>query len=347
MYNSFIKKYYYNVVKQITVREALRRALDEELARDESAFIIGEEVAKYQGAYKITGDLYLKYNTQEKDRVIDTPITEHGFTGIAIGAAFAGLRPIVEFMTWNFALQAIDQIINSAAKTRYMSGGQVICPIVFRGPNGAASRVGAQHSQCFASWYGHIPGLKVIAPYFASDCRGLLKAAIRDDNPVVFLENELTYGLTHDVSDDYEDENFIVEIGKANIVKEGQDITIICYSRMVKLSLEAHEILAENGINAEILDLRTIRPLDIDLIVKSVKKTNRVLIVEEGWSFAGVASEIAALLNEHAFDYLDCPILRINAVDVPLPYAANLEKLALPEVKNIVNMATKMVNNQI
>jgi pyruvate dehydrogenase E1 component beta subunit len=334
-------------VKQISVREALRQALDEELARDEKVFIIGEEVAKYQGAYKVTGDLYLKYNTETKDRVIDTPITEHGFTGLAIGAGFAGLRPIVEFMTWNFGMQAIDQIINSAAKTRYMSGGQVICPIVFRGPNGAASRVGAQHSQCFASWYGHIPGLKVIAPYFAEDCRGLLKAAIRDDNPIVFLENELTYGLTHEVSDEYEDENFTIEIGKARIVKEGTDITIIAYSRMVKLALEAHEELAKNGINAEILDLRTIRPLDLEAIVNSVKKTNRVLIVEEGWSYAGVASEIAALLNEHAFDYLDCPILRINAVDVPLPYAANLEKLALPKTQEIVNLATKMVKNQI
>ena len=334
-------------MKQISVREALRQALDEELARDEKVFIMGEEVAKYQGAYKVTGDLYLKYNTETKDRVIDTPITEHGFTGLAIGAAFAGLRPIVEFMTWNFGMQAIDQIINSAAKTRYMSGGQVICPIVFRGPNGAAARVGAQHSQCFASWYGHIPGLKVIAPYFAEDCRGLLKAAIRDDNPIVFLENELTYGLVHEVSDEYEDENFTIEIGKARIVKEGTDITIIAYSRMVKLALEAHEELAKNGINAEILDLRTIRPLDVEAIVESTKKTNRVLIVEEGWSYAGVASEIAALLNEHAFDYLDCPILRINAVDVHLPYAANLEKLALPKTEEIVNLATKMVKNQI
>ena len=334
-------------MKQISVRKALYQAMDEELARDEKTFIIGEEVANYQGAYKITGDLYLKYNTEEKDRVIDTPITEHGFTGLAIGAAFAGLRPIVEFMTWNFAMQAMDQIINSAAKTRYMSGGQVICPIVFRGPNGAASRVGAQHSQCFASWYGHIPGLKVIAPYFAEDCRGLLKAAIRDDNPVVFLENELTYGLVHDVSDDYDDENFMIEIGKARVVEEGGDITIIAYSRMVKLALEAHKELADSAINAEILDLRTIRPLDIEAIVKSVKKTNKVLIIEEGWAFAGIASEIAALLNEHAFDYLDGPIMRINAVDVPLPYAANLEKLALPQTAQIVSMATKMVKNQV
>ncbi len=334
-------------MKQISVREALRQALDEELARDERVFIIGEEVAKYQGAYKITGDLYLKYNSEEKDRVIDTPITEHGFTGLAIGAAFAGLRPVVEYMTWNFGMQAIDQIINSAAKTRYMSGGQVVCPIVFRGPNGAAARVGAQHSQCFASWYGHIPGLKVIAPYFAEDCRGLLKSAIRDGNPIVFLENELTYGLVHEVSDDYDNEDFTIEIGKARIVKEGSDITIIAYSRMVKLALEAHEELEKNGINAEILDLRTIRPLDIDAIVNSVKKTNKVLIVEEGWSYAGVASEICAVLNEHAFDYLDSPILRINAVDVPLPYAANLEKLALPQTHQIVEMATKIVKNQI
>ena len=334
-------------VKQISVRESLRQAMDEELARDERVFVIGEEVAQYQGAYKVTGDLYLKYNNKDRDRIVDTPITEHGFAGLAVGAAFAGLRPIVEFMTFNFGMQAIDQIINSAAKTRYMSGGQVICPIVFRGPNGAAARVGAQHSQCFASWYAHVPGLKVIAPYFASDCRGLLKAAIRDDNPIIFLENELTYGLTHDVGDDYDDENFIVEIGKGNIVEEGSDITIICYSRMVKLCLEAHKILSEKGIKAEILDLRTIRPLDVDLIISSLKKTNRVLIVEEGWSFAGVASEIAAVINEKAFDYLDCPVMRINAVDVPLPYAANLEKLALPQTDQIVTMAIDMVNNKI
>ena len=321
---------------QITVREALRDAMAEEMRRDKDVFLMGEEVAEYQGAYKVSQGLLDEFGAQ---RVIDTPITEMGFAGLAVGAALTGLKPIVEFMTFNFAMQAIDQIINSAAKTLYMSGGQMGCPIVFRGPNGVASRVGAQHSQCYASWYAHCPGLKVVAPYFASDAKGLLKAAIRDPNPVIFLEHELVYGQTHDVPDD---PDWIVPIGKARIVKPGKDVTIIAFSRMVQYSIEAAAKLADEGIDAEVIDLRTIRPLDIETIVNSIKKTNRVVSVEEGWHFSGIGSEIAAITMEQAFDYLDAPVKRVHGADVPLPYAANLEKLALPQVADIVSAAKEV-----
>jgi len=319
-----------------TVRDALRDAMAEEMRRDKDVFLMGEEVAEYQGAYKVSQGLLDEFGAQ---RVIDTPITEMGFAGLAVGAALTGLRPIVEFMTFNFAMQAIDQIINSAAKTLYMSGGQMGCPIVFRGPNGVASRVGAQHSQCYASWYAHCPGLKVVAPYFASDAKGLLKAAIRDPNPVIFLEHELVYGQTHDVPDD---PDWIVPIGKARIVKPGKDVTIIAFSRMVQYAIEAAAKLAEEGIDAEVIDLRTIRPLDIETIVNSIKKTNRVVSCEEGWHFAGIGAEIAAITMEQAFDYLDAPIKRVHGADVPLPYAANLEKLALPQVADIVSGAKEV-----
>ncbi|HEV2678530.1 MAG TPA: pyruvate dehydrogenase complex E1 component subunit beta [Aliidongia sp.] len=319
-----------------TVRDALRDAMAEEMRRDKDVFLLGEEVAEYQGAYKVSQGLLDEFGAQ---RVIDTPITEMGFAGLAVGAALTGLRPIVEFMTFNFAMQAIDQIINSAAKTLYMSGGQMGCPIVFRGPNGVASRVGAQHSQCYASWYAHCPGLKVVAPYFASDAKGLLKAAIRDPNPVIFLEHELVYGQTHDVPDD---PDWIVPIGKARIVKQGKDVTIIAFSRMVQFAIEAAAKLAEEGIEAEVIDLRTIRPLDIETIVASIKKTNRVVSVEEGWHFSGIGSEIAAITMEQAFDYLDAPVKRVHGADVPLPYAANLEKLALPQVADIVSAAKEV-----
>jgi pyruvate dehydrogenase E1 component beta subunit len=313
-----------------TVRVALRDAMAEEMRRDKDVFVMGEEVAEYQGAYKVTEGLLAEFGAK---RVIDTPITEHGFAGLGVGASYAGLRPVVEFMTWNFGMQAIDQIINSAAKTLYMSGGQVKCPIVFRGPNGAAARVGAQHSQCYASWYAHVPGLKVIAPYSASDCKGLLKAAIRDPNPVIFLENEITYGLKHDVPDN---DDHIVPIGKAAVLREGKDVTITAFSLQVKFALEAAEKLKKEGIDAEVIDLRTIRPLDTETIINSVKKTNRIVPVEEGWPFAGICAEIAALVNEEAFDYLDAPVTRVTGKDIPLPYAANLEKHALPQVDDIV-----------
>lgn len=327
-------------MEKFTVREALRDAMAEEMRIDERVIIMGEEVAQYQGAYKITQNLLEEFGDR---RVIDTPITEHGFAGLAVGAAFNGLRPIVEFMTFNFAMQAIDHIINSAAKTNYMSGGQVRCPIVFRGPNGAAARVGAQHSQCYASWYGHVPGLKVVAPYSASDAKGLLKAAIRDDNPVVFLENEILYGYEFDHV--YSDA--LVEIGKANIVKPGRDVTIVAFSIMTHKALEAAKQLAEIGIDAEIIDLRTIRPLDRNTIIESVKKTNRLVTVEEGWGFAGIGSEISAFVTEEIFDYLDAPIMRVAGLDIPLPYAANLEKLALPSVESIVISAKKVCNFNI
>jgi pyruvate dehydrogenase E1 component beta subunit len=319
----------------MTVREALRDAMAEEMRRDKDVFIMGEEVAQYQGAYKITQGLLEEFGDK---RVIDTPITEHGFAGLAVGAAFTGLKPIVEFMTFNFSMQAMDQIINSAAKTNYMSGGQVRCPIVFRGPNGAASRVGAQHSQCYASWYAHVPGLIVIAPYTAQDHKGLLKAAIRNPNPIVFLENEILYGHSHEVPEDINDD-YLVEIGKANVIREGTDVTITAFSLQVKNALEAAEILAGEGISAEVIDLRTLRPLDIETIVRSVEKTNRVVCVEEGWPYAGIGAEIVATIMESAFDYLDAPVLRVTGKDVPLPYAANLEKLALPQVADIVNAA--------
>jgi pyruvate dehydrogenase E1 component beta subunit len=319
--------------QHMTVRDALRDAMAEEMRRDESVFLMGEEVAEYQGAYKVSQGLLQEFGAR---RVVDTPITEHGFTGLGVGAAFGGLKPIVEFMTFNFAMQAIDQIINSAAKTLYMSGGQMGCPIVFRGPNGIASRVAAQHSQCYASWYAHIPGLKVVAPYTGADHKGLLKSAIRDPNPVIFLEHELVYGQSFDVP---VEGDFTVPIGRARIARRGDDVTIIAFSRMVQLALDAAEKLAAEGISAEVIDLRTLRPLDIETIVASVKKTNRVVSVEEGWAVAGIGSEIAALVMEHAFDWLDAPLQRVAGKDVPLPYAANLEHLAVPQAADIVAAA--------
>jgi len=317
----------------LTVREALRDAMAEEMRRDDSVFLMGEEVAEYQGAYKVSQGLLEEFGAR---RVIDTPISEHGFTGLGVGAAFAGLRPIVEFMTWNFAMQAMDQIINSASKTRYMSGGQMGCPIVFRGPNGAASRVAAQHSQDYASWYAHVPSLKVISPYSAADHKGLLKSAIRDPNPVIILENELLYGHTSavPVHDDW-----IVPIGKARVLRPGETVTLVAHSRMVEVALAAAEALAAEGISAEVIDLRTIRPLDIETILASVQKTNRIVSVEEGWPFAGIGSEIAAQIMERAFDWLDAPVARVCGKDVPLPYAANLERLALPQVADVVAAA--------
>ncbi len=320
-----------------TVREALKDAMAEEMRRDESVFLMGEEVAEYQGAYKVSQGLLDEFGDK---RVVDTPITEHGFAGLAVGAAFGGLKPIVEFMTFNFAMQAIDQIINSAAKTLYMSGGQMGCPIVFRGPNGAAARVGAQHSQCYASWYAHCPGLKVVAPYSAGDAKGLMKAAIRDPNPVIFLENEITYG--HEFDDVSDDEDHIIPIGKAKIVREGKDVTIVAFSIMVMYALEAAEKLAKEGIDAEVIDLRTIRPLDKETVINSVKKTNRLVSVEEGWPTCGIGSELSAIMMEDAFDYLDAPVARVAGVDVPLPYAENLEELALPRAKDIVKAAKKV-----
>jgi pyruvate dehydrogenase E1 component beta subunit len=313
-----------------TVRDALRDAMAEEMRRDETVFLLGEEVAEYQGAYKVSQGLLQEFGAR---RVIDTPISEHAFAGIGVGAAYAGLRPIVEFMTWNFAMQAMDQIINSAAKTRYMSGGQMRCPIVFRGPDGAASRVGAQHSQEYGSWYAHVPGLLVIAPYTAADHKGLLKSAIRDPNPVVFLENELVYGQSFAVPDH---PDWTVPIGKARIARRGDQVTLIAFSRMVQIAMEAAQALEAEGISAEVIDLRTLRPLDIDTIIASVKKTNRVVSVEEGWPFAGIGAEICATVVEQAFDWLDAPVLRVTGKDVPLPYAANLERLALPQAEDVV-----------
>lgn len=316
-----------------TVREALRDAMAEEMRRDDNVFLMGEEVAQYQGAYKVSQGLLDEFGPR---RVIDTPITEMGFAGLATGAAFKGLRPIVEFMTFNFSMQAIDHIINSAAKTLYMAGGQLGCPIVFRGPNGAAARVGAQHSQCYASWYAHVPGLKVVAPWSAADAKGLLKAAIRDPNPVVFLENEILYGQSFDVPDD---PDFVIPIGKAKVERVGTDVTLTAYSRMVGVALEAADVLAAQGISAEVINLRSIRPLDVATILESVKKTNRIVSVEEGWPVAGIGSEISAVVTELAFDWLDAPVRRVTGADVPMPYAANLEKLALPDIAQIVDMA--------
>ena len=317
----------------ITVRESLRDAMAEEMRRDDNVFVMGEEVAEYQGAYKVTQGLLDEFGAR---RVIDTPITEQGFAGLGVGAAFGELRPVIEFMTFNFAMQAIDQIINSAAKTLYMSGGQMGCPIVFRGPNGAASRVAAQHSQCYASWYAHCPGLKVVSPWSAADAKGLLKSAIRDPNPVIFLENEVMYGQSFDVPDD---DDWTVPIGKAKIVREGSDVTLVAFSIMVGRALQAADKLAEMGISAEVVDLRTIRPLDIDTIVNSVKKTSRLVTCEEGFPFAGIGSELAMQVMEQAFDWLDAPIARVTGKDVPMPYAANLEKLALPQVDDVVATA--------
>ncbi len=313
-----------------TIRDALRDAMAEEMRRDPDVFLMGEEVAQYQGAYKVSRGLLDEFGPE---RVIDTPITEYGFAGLGVGAAFAGLKPIVEFMTWNFAMQAIDHIINSAAKTRYMSGGQMGSPIVFRGPNAAASRVAAQHSQDFAAWYANIPGLIVIAPYSAADAKGLLKAAIRDPNPVVFLEHELLYGDTMDVP---KVDDWVIPIGKAKIAREGADVTIVSYSRGVKFSLEAAAKLEEEGVSAEVVDLRTLRPMDTATVIESVKKTNRIVTVEEGWAPCGVGAEIGWQVTYHAFDYLDAPPARVTQEDVPLPYAANLEALSLPNADKIV-----------
>ena len=324
---------YAGATVELTVREALRDAMAEEMRRDPDVVLIGEEVGEYQGAYKVSQGLLQEFGPR---RVIDTPITEHGFTGLGIGAAFGGLRPIVEFMTFNFAMQAMDQIINSAAKTRYMSGGQMSCPIVFRGPNGIAARVAAQHSQCFASWYAHVPGLKVVAPYTGADFKGLLKSAIRDPNPVVFLEHELVYGESFPVPADPE---FTVPIGKARIARPGDHVTVVAFSRMVRLALQAAEELARDGISAEVVDLRSLRPLDVATIAASVKKTNRLVSVEEGWPFAGIGAEIAAVAIEQCFDWLDAPPRRVTGKDVPLPYAANLERLAVPQVADIVAAA--------
>jgi pyruvate dehydrogenase E1 component beta subunit len=317
----------------MTVREALRDAMAEEMRRDSSVFLMGEEVAQYQGAYKVSQGLLDEFGSE---RVVDTPITEQGFAGLGVGAAFAGLRPIVEFMTMNFAMQAIDQLINSAAKTRYMSGGQMACPIVFRGPNGPAARVAAQHSQDYASWYAHVPGLKVIAPYFAADAKGLLKSAIRDPNPVIFLENEIVYGRSFPVP---KVEDYLVPIGRARVVKDGTHVTLVAHSICVGLIIEAAERLFAEGIDAELIDLRTLRPLDTDSVIESVRKTNRLVTVEQGWPICSIGSEIAAQVVEKAFDDLDAPPTKVAGKDVPMPYAANLERLALPSVDDIVAAA--------
>ena len=321
---------------ELTVREALRDAMAEEMRRDENVFLMGEEVAEYNGAYKVSQGLLDEFGAK---RVVDTPITEYGFAGLGVGAAFHGLKPIVEFMTFNFSMQAIDHIINSAAKTLYMSGGQINCPIVFRGPNGPASRVAAQHSQCLATWYAHCPGLKVVSPYSAADAKGLLKSAIRDPNPIVFLENELMYGRSFEVP---EGDDHIVPIGKANVVREGKDITIVTFSIAVGRCLEAAEELAKEGVDAEVIDLRTLRPLDRDAILSSLQKTNRLMVVEEGWPYGGIASEIMAVVMEEGFDNLDAPVERVCGADVPMPYAANLEKMSIPQVPDIIAAAKRV-----
>ncbi len=321
----------------ITVREALRDAMAAEMRADADVFLMGEEVAQYQGAYKISQGLLDEFGAK---RVIDTPITEHGFAGMAVGAAMNGLKPIVEFMTFNFAMQAMDQIINSAAKTLYMSGGQMGCPVVFRGPNGAASRVAAQHSQCYASWYAHVPGLKVVAPWSSADAKGLLRAAIRDPNPVIFLENEILYGQSFECPTDPE---FVLPIGKAKIERVGKHVTIVAFSIMVGVAMKAAEALAEQGIEAEVINLRTLRPLDTATIVESVRKTNRIVTVEEGWPYAGIGAEVNMQIIEQAFDWLDAPPVRVHGADVPLPYAANLEKLALPQPEWVVDAVKRIV----
>src|SRR6201996_6698717 len=320
-----------------TVRVALRDAMAEEMRRDKEVFVMGEEVAEYQGAYKVTEGLLAEFGAK---RVVDTPITEHGFAGLGVGASMMGLKPVVEFMTFNFAMQAMDHLINSAAKTSYMSGGQIKCPIVFRGPNGAASRVGAQHSQCYASWYAHVPGLKVVSPWSSADAKGLLRAAIRDPNPVIVLENEMLYGQTFECPTD---DDFIVPIGQAKIERPGKHVTIVAFSIMVGVAMKAAEALAEQGIEAEVINLRSLRPLDTATIVESVKKTNRLVSVEEGWPYAGIGAEVAMQVIEHAFDWLDAPPARVHGVDVPLPYAANLEKLALPQPEWVVDAVKKLV----
>lgn len=329
----------------ITVREAIRDTIQEEMRQDGDIFIMGEEVAEYQGAYKVTQGLLQEFGSK---RVIDSPISEHGFTGLCIGAAFTGLKPIVEYMTFNFAMQAMDQIVNSAAKSHYMSDGQLKCPIVFRGPNGAAAQVAAQHSQCYAAWYSHIPGLKVIAPYFAGDFKGLLRSAIRDPNPIIFLENEIIYGFTHEISEEELKDDYIIPIGTAKVVVEGNDITIVTFSICVKYALEAAEILKnQHNISAEVIDLRTIKPLDFETIKSSIQKTNKLITVEEGFPSSNVGAEISARIMEDAFDTLDAPIVRIAAKDVPLPYAKNLEKLALPQVSDIISTALKVCKFKI
>jgi pyruvate dehydrogenase E1 component beta subunit len=317
----------------MTVREALRDAMAEEMRRDSDVFVMGEEVAEYQGAYKVTQGLLQEFGAA---RVIDTPITEHGFAGLGVGAGLAGLKPVVEFMTFNFAMQAMDQLINSAAKTLYMSGGQMGCSIVFRGPNGAAARVAAQHSQDYSAWYSHIPGLIVIAPYSASDAKGLLKSAIRNPNPVVFLENEILYGHSFPVP---KLDEFLVPIGKAKVVRAGDAVTIVSWSMGMSYALKAADELAKEGISAEVIDLRTLRPMDTETVVNSIMKTARCVVVEEGWQQSGVAAEVSARIMENAFDYLDAPVARVSQKDVPMPYAANLEKLALPSVAEVVAAA--------
>lgn len=327
---------------KLTVRDALNSAIDEEMERDEKVFVIGEEVAQYDGAYKITRGLWRKYGDK---RVIDTPITEMGFTGLATGAAFAGLRPICEFMTFNFAMQSIDHILNSAAKTYYMSAGTVAVPIVFRGPNGAAQGVGAQHSQCYGAWYAHCPGLKVISPYSAEDCRGLLKAAIRDPDPVVFLENELLYGVAFEVSDEVLGKDFVLPIGKAKIEREGDRITLVAHSKAVQTALDAAQELASRGVECEVINLRSLRPLDMDTIFKSVMKTNHLVTVEQGWPQHGIGSEICArVIESPAFDYLDAPVVRVTGADVPMPYAKTLEIDAIPQPKEVILAVQKVLN---
>lgn len=322
----------------VTVRDALNKAMEEEMTKDEKIFVMGEEVGEYQGAYKITRGLLQKFGPK---RVYDTPITEAGFCGIGVGAGFSGLKPIVEFMTWNFAMQAIDQIINSAGKTLYMSSGTISCPIVFRGPNGAAAGVGAQHSQCFAAWYMSVPGLKVLAPYSAEDAKGLLKSAIRDPDPVIFLENELLYGQEFPMSQASQSDEFVVPIGKAKLERVGEDVTLIAFSKMVGYCLDAAEELAAEGVSAEVINLRSLRPLDKDAIIESVKKTSRVVVVEEGWPTCGVGAEICTIISEEAFDYLDAPPERVTGVDIPMPYAINLEKAALPQINDVVRVAKR------
>lgn len=326
----------------VPIREAINMAIDEEMSRDEKVFVIGEEVAQYQGAYKVTKGLFQKYGEK---RVIDTPITEMGFAGIATGAAYQGLRPVVEFMTFNFSMQAIDQIVNSAAKQYYMSAADCDVPIVFRGPNGAASGVAAQHSQCFAAWFSSVPGLKVVAPWSAEDAKGLLKASIRDNNPVVFLENELLYGTPFPLSDEAQSSDFVIPLGKAKVEKEGTDCTIVTFSKMVGHSLDVAKNLEKEGISVEVINLRTLRPLDRDAIINSVKKTNRIVAVEEGWPQCGITSEIAAIVMEsEAFDYLDAPLERVTGADVPMPYAIPLEKLALPQIEDITAAVKRTLN---
>ncbi|ACT69699.1 pyruvate dehydrogenase complex E1 component subunit beta [Neorickettsia risticii] len=330
---------------KITVREAIRNAMAEEMRRDSDVFIIGEEVGKYQGAYKVTQGLLEEFGEK---RVVDTPISEHAFAGIATGAAFVGLRPIVEFMSFNFSLQAMDQILNSAAKTHYMSGGRLSCPIVFRGPNGAAVQVGAQHSQCLAAWYSHIPGLKVVAPYFASDCRGLLKSAVRDNNPVVFLENERTYGLAHTLTPEQEAENYLVPIGEANVLRNGTDVTIVTFSICVGLALEAAEALeSEHNVSVEVIDLRTLRPLDFETIIKSLKKTNKLVTLEQGFPVLSFGSEVSARIMEEGFDLLDAPVVRISGKDVPMPYSSALEELALPQLPEVIEIVKRVATRRI